>query len=70
MDRLTDRISQGLQQQTTQIQNMLACKGAIDIAEAQALCTDMEIIRGLLQSLQERVLQCARHHLKADIGKH
>ncbi len=48
-----------------QIQRMLACKGAMDIAEAQALCTDIEILKDLLHSLQQRVLECADQHLRS-----
>ena len=59
MDRLTDRLACDLKQQTMQVQRMLACKGAMEVAEAQALCNDIEQLRTLLQSLRQRVVSCA-----------
>ena len=44
---------------------MLACKGAMDVAEAQALCNDIEQLRTLLQSLQQRVVSCASKHIQS-----
>ena len=65
MDRLTDRLACDLRQQTMQVQRMLACKGAMDVAEAQALCNDIEQLRTLLQSLQQRVVSCASKHIQS-----
>ena len=72
MDRLTDRLACDLNKQTMQVQHTLACKvqhtvpckGAVDVAEAQALCNDIETLRTLLQSLQQRVLTCASRHIQ------
>lgn len=64
MDTLTDRLSLTLRQHTMQVRRMLACKGAMDIAEAQALCSDIETLIVSLRSLQRRVVHCAAEHVQ------
>lgn len=64
MDSLANRLSRDLKNYTAQMQRMLACKGAMEVAEAQAVCIDIECLRSLLQCLQQRVIDCAAKHLK------
>ncbi len=64
MDSLTDKLSRDIESQTHQVQRMLVCKGAMEVAEAQAVCTDIECLRGLLQDLQQKVFRCADRHIQ------
>ena len=59
MHSLADLISIDIQNQTVQARNMIGCKGPMSIAEAQALCEDVESLRELLKQLQRRLVRCA-----------